>query len=235
MERTKDFRKLAKRMLMVGGVIVIALVLLVIVSSNEGEAATINVPGDYPTITQAITAANNGDAINVGTGTYNEHLAINKSLTFSGAGFNVVTIDGEHVINASNVQLDGFTFKNTDDYTITIDATSGSISNIQVINSVLDLVVYSGVHIGGDLGSSNLISNVAINSNTFYGPPSMGSNPFKIGGLFGAPADQPVDNLDFTGRCADRWQYIPQYGWNNIYLGRGGTNRCSEQFRFYKQ
>ena len=74
MERTKDFRKLAKRLLMVGGIIVLALVLLVLVSSEEGEAATINVPGDYPTISQAITAANPGDTINVGAGTYNEHL-----------------------------------------------------------------------------------------------------------------------------------------------------------------
>jgi hypothetical protein len=184
---------------MVGGIIVLALVILVLVSSEEGEAATINVPGDYPTISQAITASNPGDTINVGAGTYNEHLVIDKGLTFSGAGSNVVTIDGEHTINASNVQLDGFTFVNTDDYTIAIHATSGAISNIQVTNSVFDLVGYSGVHIGGDSGSANSISNVAINSNTFNGPPSMASNPFKIGGLFGAPADQPVDNLDFIG------------------------------------
>ncbi|UCF08634.1 MAG: hypothetical protein JSW28_02795, partial [Thermoplasmata archaeon] len=139
MDNTKDFRKLVVRMLVVGGFIVLAIVLLMMMNAEKAEGATLDVPVPYPTITDAIIAANPTDTINVGAGTYNENLAINKSLTIQGAGFNVVTVNGDHVINQSNVYIDGFTFANSASYTITIDATLQPVSTVEITNCVFNL------------------------------------------------------------------------------------------------
>ena len=59
-------------------------------------AATINVPGDQPTIAAAISASVNGDVISIAAGTYNEH-SLNpngKAITIGSASGNLdVTID----------------------------------------------------------------------------------------------------------------------------------------------
>jgi len=60
-------------------------------------AATINVPGDQPTIAAAISASSDGDVINIAAGTYNEHsLNTNgKAITIGSASGNLdVIIDG---------------------------------------------------------------------------------------------------------------------------------------------
>jgi len=73
---------------------VLSLSLMLILISNfavfqkvaEGAPGTIHVPGDYPTIQQAISAANDGDTIIIDPGTYTEgpQFVINKNLTISG-------------------------------------------------------------------------------------------------------------------------------------------------------
>ncbi len=57
------------------------------------SAATINVPGDYPTIQQAIDNATDGDTILVAAGTYVEQLEIDKGVTIEGAGADLTTIE----------------------------------------------------------------------------------------------------------------------------------------------
>ena len=52
---------------------VVAGLSLAFVGTSATFAATINVPGDYPTIQGAINASSNGDVINIAAGTYNEH------------------------------------------------------------------------------------------------------------------------------------------------------------------
>ena len=51
--------------------------------------STINVPGDFPTISAAITAAVAADTIVVAQGVYNEQVNINKTLTLNGPQVNV--------------------------------------------------------------------------------------------------------------------------------------------------
>ena len=91
-------------------------------------AATINVPGDYPTIQAAVAAANPGDTIQVAPGTYAVSGAnINKALTLQGAQAGVDARDGrpaasESIIagsgfgtfhlSAADITFDGFTFSN---------------------------------------------------------------------------------------------------------------------------
>lgn len=82
-----------------------------------GNTTTAN----YSTIQEAINAAKAGDTITVSSGTYNEAITINKSLTLLGAGANINPIEGGRstgesiltgtypvTITASDVTLNGF-------------------------------------------------------------------------------------------------------------------------------
>ena len=129
--------------------------------STVVQAATINVPGDYPTIQQAINAANLDDTINVATGTYQEDIAINKSLTLQGAGKTATTILRDTEINqvvliqASNVKIDGFKIDGgTAPYAcsnIVKLSTAGSppYENIEITNSHILHSVNSAVSLTG--------------------------------------------------------------------------------------
>ncbi len=67
----------------------LATVLLLCLSAHS---VTITVPGDYPTIQQAIDAALDGDLILVDAGEFVEQLDIAKNLTIEGAGPGATTI-----------------------------------------------------------------------------------------------------------------------------------------------
>ena len=73
---------------------------------------------DYTNIQEAVNAANDSDTIYVYGGTYNEKIIINKSLTLTGGGSEITTINGEgdHTlkVTSDNVTISGFKIKNTD-------------------------------------------------------------------------------------------------------------------------
>ncbi|MCC5786136.1 MAG: hypothetical protein JJU33_05500, partial [Phycisphaerales bacterium] len=76
-------------------------------ASGQALSTTINVPGDFPTIQEAINAAPNGALIQVAPGTYNESIDyIGKSLTIEGAGAGQTTIDAS-TFNAPAVTMFG--------------------------------------------------------------------------------------------------------------------------------
>jgi len=180
--------------------VALALLIVLPVNSDATEWVVDDDGGtwsDHSTIGSAIAGASDGDTIEVYNGTYNEHLTVSKELTFVGNDSSEVMLNNEHTINASNVSLDGFTFANSDDYTILIDASTRDIDNVSITNCTFELVGWSGVHLGGDTGSAYTISNIAMNYNTFDGPSNMLSNPFKVGGTFGDPGGQAVDGVEF--------------------------------------
>ena len=75
------------------------------------------VPVDYPTIQAAIDAASSGYKITVSSGTYFEHLIIDKPLKLIGKDKNTTIINGSRSgycvhVTADNVEIGGFTIEN---------------------------------------------------------------------------------------------------------------------------
>ena len=64
------------------------------ISSINVNAATINVPDDYPTIQQAIDNATAGDIVNVAAGRYYENIVMKSGVIIQGVGADVSIIDG---------------------------------------------------------------------------------------------------------------------------------------------
>lgn len=85
----------------------------------EAEAKTIVVPDDYSTINLAIDSAFDGDIIFVRSGTYNETLLLNKSLSLVGENKETTIINGHNeapvvYICKDGVNVTGFTLLNGD-------------------------------------------------------------------------------------------------------------------------
>ncbi len=78
----------------------------VLAGATPAAAATINVPADYGTIQEAVTAAIAGDVIEVSGGPYSGKVSVSKAgLTLNGNG---VTLNGGFYISAAGVTVDGF-------------------------------------------------------------------------------------------------------------------------------
>ncbi len=100
--------------------------------------------GCYTTISKALLAAAPGDVINVGPGTYNESLLINKSVSLVGNGATIdatgmpvgIFADGLHYPGLNAVRIAGFTVKNADREGIfVLNATDVAVSGNTVLNN----------------------------------------------------------------------------------------------------
>jgi parallel beta-helix repeat protein len=87
---------------------------------NVGFEAQIVVPDTYPTIQEAINSASANDTVFVRSGTYNEHIIVNKTLTIIGEGRDTTIIDGGNsapnavvVVSSDSVRFEGFTVRNS--------------------------------------------------------------------------------------------------------------------------
>jgi hypothetical protein len=156
---------------------VLSLSLVLILISNfaafqkvaEGAPGTIHVPGDYPTIQQAINAANDGDTIIIDPGTYTEgpQFVINKNLTISGTE-KATTIIKAAVDTGSSGDTRGWFLVNSDVIfdlnNVTIDGLGHNIYQAirdkgqgTITNCIFNNIVYPGyaglavVAFGGDV------------------------------------------------------------------------------------
>jgi parallel beta-helix repeat protein len=138
---------------------------ILLAPASDAGAATLKVcPSgcDYSDIQQAINAANSGDTIEVHSGTYSEHVNVDKQLTLLGIGNPVVKAMSYSAITLSEdgITLEGFT-------------ATGSDKGINVIsnNNVLIGNTASNNKYGIYLVSScnNLLSSNSADSNERYG------------------------------------------------------------------
>jgi parallel beta-helix repeat protein len=83
----------------------------------QTEATNIIVPDNYPTIQEAINNATAGDTVFVKSGTYDEHLIINKCISLIGENMGTTIIDASRngtaiTITADHVTIRQFTIRN---------------------------------------------------------------------------------------------------------------------------
>jgi len=131
----------------------------------------IHVPTNYSTIQEAINYANPGDTIFVHTGTYYEHVVVNKSVSLVGEHRDFTIVDGNKngsviFIAANNVSIGGFTIRRSGtrpyDCGIFIEHSDGNDISHNTMTSNLDGIslYYS---------SNNMISDNIISSNNYHG------------------------------------------------------------------
>src|SRR2546427_4386365 len=133
---------------------------------RQVHAATQTVPGQYTAIQSAINASSPGDTVLVSPGTYNETLVIQKAIHLIGTSRDTTIIDGRGLasviwVNASNVEIQGFTIRDSDTYgagVYVVNSTGVSIS----LNTIATQWDRSGA--GINLFNSN---NTQIDRNIF--------------------------------------------------------------------
>jgi parallel beta-helix repeat protein len=134
-------------------------------SACGAEQSVMRVPYDYPTIQEAVNAASPDSIILVNSGTYYEHVIVNKTLTLIGEDKANTIIDGGGTgavikVEADNVLVDGFTTR-SGTFGIYVegcnDTISGSImmsnqegirlsgSNITVLRNIIANNDYNGI------------------------------------------------------------------------------------------
>jgi len=216
--------------------------LLSLASGIAARAATRYVPGDYPTIQAAVTAAVSGDVVRVAPGVYTGpgNVSVNlgtKNLEIrSEAGAAVTTIDGAITGGPCSVApavigfimtggqtrdciIDGFTIKRC--------ASWADAGAIQLVGSspIIRNCVFTGDHAcanGGAIsaasGSSPLIELCDFSANS-AGSPSGGDGDFTIygGGAIYTADDCPSEIL----ACTFENNYAPQGG--AVRAGAGTT------------
>ncbi len=113
-------RKIAVPLML--SVIILCFVVTTIQIAPRSKAATLTVdddgPADYHSIQVAVIAANAGDTVYVYSGTYHEHVMVDKTLNLTGEDSGTTIIDGGGNgdvvrITADWVNISGFTVRNS--------------------------------------------------------------------------------------------------------------------------
>ena len=150
--------------------LLLAMLGALFVTSVAASPAIRKVPKLYPTIQAAIEAADPGDIIEVASGTYYEHVVVNKSLTLIGNGSSTI-IDGNgtgmvvRIIDAADVEIRGFTVQNGGDYP------NGSVFSGSCVRNIIRDNMIKNSGFGIELRGSNgcIVVGNAIMNNSWTG------------------------------------------------------------------
>ncbi|MEJ8569673.1 right-handed parallel beta-helix repeat-containing protein [Elongatibacter sediminis] len=194
--RKSTLRNLGTSSLVIG----LAATCSALMFSHGAYAATINVPGDHPTVQAAIDAAMSGDTVVVAAGTFTENLVIDVPITLQGAQAGVdgcaARGAGESIIDSTGSQLelksgsagaviDGFTFSGGGN---AILSSGGPIDNVQIRNNRILAFTGSGIFLN-DSGN-----DITVHQNLVDGASSAG------GGIVHLDQDN-FDGFHLTDNC----------------------------------
>lgn len=181
-----------------GVALIIGVVVTVACGSDRPGERLVSVPGDYPTIAEAVDEASPGTIIVIEPGTYHESLEIDvEGITVRGVDRNTVVIDGEHRL------ANGFS----------VIANDVAIENLTVRNFLQNGIVFNGITaaagsngvdpaidygIGDDVLVGYRVSYVTSHNNGLYGIYAFASR----GGLIEhSLASGHPDSGIYVGQC----------------------------------
>ncbi|MCJ7719484.1 right-handed parallel beta-helix repeat-containing protein, partial [Candidatus Bathyarchaeota archaeon] len=170
--------------------------------SGSTAANTVNtVPTDYPTIQEAVDAANPGDTVRVLAGTYYEHVVANKSISLVGAGGNATIIDGNGTgnivfLSANDTTVSGFTLMNGDTG-VWIAGSNCTVEN-NIVTANARNYIGNGVFLNYSC-NSRITGNIITDNGG--GPPSLrwGEGILCYGGCNNTFADNSISDNVVTG------------------------------------
>ncbi len=213
-------------------------------SSGTGIVTNINTGESFCTIQAAINAPNtiNGHTIQISSGTYNEQVLVNKSVTLVGIGMTQPTVDFTGTVSgkptsfdvsADNVTIDNIHFNvDLSKLRSAIIATSPGLDNIVVKNNIIDAygspagsygernavsINYAGYRIATGGVNSVTYTNNRVNGSglTSYFRSAISAD--EVGGLFSGNTAQTI-NHDILVRFGSNG---PVTVTNNICNGGG--------------
>ncbi len=191
-------------------------------------------PGNYTRIRDAIDNASEGDTVYVFHGTYNESLAISKSLTILGEDKNTTIIDGQHErtsivqLKTCNIYFSGFSLIHSSFYTngFGLSISSDSSYNIVTNNIIAENQgFWGGIFIEGD---TNQINNNTLRSNSGRGiliSYTATNNIISENDISGSPRGIWVSS------CRDNIitkNHIHNNSWQGIWLAATKGNEISD-------
>jgi parallel beta-helix repeat protein len=199
----------------------------------KASPSLVRVPGDYPTIQEAINHASLGDTVQVTSGTYHETLFINQSLTLVGEDkTNTIIIGSGNTVvqaNLTSVNITGFTIEGGS-HGITLEKCNSSIiKDNKIINSTS-----RGIWI--HYSDGNTVSDNTVSGSTWhYGIVLCGNSSQNI--ITGNTIKDNAIGLAMTGGdnfiCHNNFinnrnqtDMITSYhnAWNNTYEGNYWSN-----------
>lgn len=155
----------------------------------------VKVPRQFSTIQSAIDAAENGDTICVGRGTYNEDVAINKSIQLSGKGAKKTIINGQNTdasgtvhITAKNVTLEGFTVQGV--------GNNRGTAAVRQFEQVSDSLVRYNRIVAGN-GQLAFLTDNAQNNNLVQHNILEGNNSPDVAKVNAFDSNKPSNKVDF--------------------------------------
>jgi parallel beta-helix repeat protein len=130
-----------------------------IIQPARTSPTTIIVPDDYPTIQEAMNNADSRDTIYVKTGTYFEHIVINRTVTLVGESRDTTIIDGNATGYCVRIKSDSVVFR---DFTVR----NGHFVGIRVHENASDVLIKDNIILDSDWGIYlGLCSNVTVEGN----------------------------------------------------------------------